>query len=146
MVVAQFAFGTDVKEAVATIEANVAKAGLPATVDPTVQALNINASPVIIASIAATSPDGLDEAAAIANNEILPQIRGLDGVGSADLTGGLEPQIYVTLDPAKMAEAGVTNQQVIGILQANNLTLPSGQLPADRPEDSRLDDRRAELG
>jgi hypothetical protein len=28
-----------------------------------------------------------------------------------------------------MAEAGVTNQQVIGILQANNLTLPSGQLP-----------------
>jgi HAE1 family hydrophobic/amphiphilic exporter-1 len=73
LVVAQFAFGTDVKEAVATIEANVAKAGLPATVDPTVQALNINASPVIIASIAATSPDGLDEAAAIANNEILPR-------------------------------------------------------------------------
>jgi len=131
LVVAQFEFGTDVKETKATIEDNIARAGLPDTVEPTVQALNINASPVIVASIAATSADGLDEAAAIANNEILPQIRGLEGVGSADLTGGLEPQVFVTLDPAKMAEAGVTNQQVIGILQANNLTLPSGQLPAD---------------
>ena len=131
LVVAQFAFGTDVKEATSTIEANIAKAGLPANVEPTVQALNINASPVIVASIAATNPDGLDEAAAIANDVILPQIRGLDGVASADLTGGLEPQIFVTLDPTRMAEAGVTNQQVIGILTANNLTLPSGQLPAE---------------
>ena len=146
LVVAQFAFGTDVKEAVATIEANVAKAGLPASVDPTVQALNINASPVIIASIAATSPDGLDEAAAIANNEILAQIRGLDGVGSADLTGGLEPQIYVTLDPAKMAEAGVTNPA--------GHRRPPGQQPdasvrsasGRGPEDPRIDDRRAEFG
>ena len=131
LLVAQFSFGTDVKEATSTIEANIAKAGLPESVEPTVQALNINASPVVIASIAATSADGIDEAAAIANDVILPQIRGLEGVGTADLTGGLEPQVFVTLDPAKMAEAGVTNQQVIGILQANNLTLPSGQLPAE---------------
>ena len=54
LVVAQFAFGTDVKEAQAAIEENIAAAGLPDGVEPTGQALNINASPVIIASIAAT--------------------------------------------------------------------------------------------
>jgi hydrophobic/amphiphilic exporter-1 (mainly G- bacteria), HAE1 family len=43
LVVAQFAFGTDVKETRAAIEANLQAAGLPQTVEPTVNALNINA-------------------------------------------------------------------------------------------------------
>ncbi len=59
LVVAQFSFGSDVKEIRAAIEQNLQNAGLPPTVSPTVTALNINASPVIIASIAATSEDGL---------------------------------------------------------------------------------------
>ena len=37
----------------------------------------------------------------------------------------------MTLDPKKMAAAGITSQQVVGILQANNLTLPSGQIATD---------------
>ena len=131
LIVAQFSFGTDVKETQAAIEENINRASLPDAVEPTVQALNINSSPVIIASISATNPDGLDEAAAVAKNEIVPQILSLEGVASADLTGGLEPQVYVTLDPTKMAEAGVSSQQVLGVLQANNLTIPSGQLSTD---------------
>src|SRR5206468_8688895 len=42
-----------------------------------------------------------------------------------------EERVVLTLDPVKLAAAGITSQQVVGILQANNLTLPSGQLPAD---------------
>jgi len=84
LVVAQFEFGTNVKETRATIEENIRSLGLPAGVDPTVSALNINASPVIIASIAATSETGLDRAAEIATSEILPAIQALDGVASAD--------------------------------------------------------------
>ena len=66
LVVAQFAFGTDVKELRATIEQNLQNAGLPSSVSPQVTALNINASPVIIASIAATSDTGLTDAARVA--------------------------------------------------------------------------------
>ena len=55
IVVAQFQFGTDVKEARSTIEQNVQAAGLPKAVVPQVSALNINSSPVIIASVAGTS-------------------------------------------------------------------------------------------
>ena len=53
LVVAQFSFGTDVKATVAAIKDNLRRRGLPASVEPNVSALNINASPVIIASIAA---------------------------------------------------------------------------------------------
>ncbi len=58
IVVAQFEFGTDVKEVRSTIEQNLQTAGLPQTVSPQVAALNINASPVIIASVAGVDGNG----------------------------------------------------------------------------------------
>jgi len=128
LVVGVFSFGTDVDEVQAAIDENLAAAGLPEAVEPQVSALNINAAPVIVASIAATSEDGLDEAAELARTAIVPEVAALEGVASADLTGGLEQQLLVTLDPAKLAGAGVSTQQIQGVLQANNLTFPSGQL------------------
>jgi HAE1 family hydrophobic/amphiphilic exporter-1 len=130
LVVAEFSFGTDVKEAETAIQENVTSAGLPDGVEPTVSTLNINASPVIIASIRAVSEDGFERAAEIARREILPNILGLEGVAGADLTGGLEPSVMVTLDRQKLTDAGVSVQQIVGVLQANNLTFPSGQLPS----------------
>ena len=76
IVVAQFEFGTDVKEARSTIEQNLQLAGLPNSVTPQVSALNINASPVIIASVAGTSQDGLDAATEVARTEIVPALQG----------------------------------------------------------------------
>ena len=128
LVVGVFSFGTDVDEVEAAIQENLAAAGLPEAVEPEVSALNINAAPVIVASIAATSEAGLDEAAEVARTEIVPEVAAIEGVASADLTGGLEPQLLVTLDPDRLAEAGVSTQQIQGVLQANNLTFPSGQL------------------
>jgi HAE1 family hydrophobic/amphiphilic exporter-1 len=129
LVIAQFSFGSDVKETLATIQENIRSAGLPEGVEPQAQALNINAAPVIIASIAATSEDGLNRAAEIARTEILPELRAIDGVARADVTGGLTDQFMVTLDPDALADAGVSTAQIVGILGANNLTLPAGQLP-----------------
>jgi HAE1 family hydrophobic/amphiphilic exporter-1 len=130
LVIAQFSFGTNVKDTLASIEQNMQGAGLPDGVDPQTTALNINAAPVIIASIAATSEDGLAEAAGIARSEIVPELLGIEGVESADITGGLEQRVVVTLDPDKLAVSGISAQQVSGILAANNLTFPAGQLPS----------------
>ena len=58
LVVALFSFGTDVDAVEAEITDNLRNAGLPANVEPQVTALNINAAPVIISSIAAKSEDG----------------------------------------------------------------------------------------
>ncbi|MEO6350891.1 MAG: efflux RND transporter permease subunit [Candidatus Limnocylindrales bacterium] len=131
LVVAQFEFGTNVKETRTAIEESLRGIGLPQGVEPAVRSLNINASPVVIASIASTTDEGLARAAQIASDEIVPGLEALDGVNSADLTGNLEQQLLVTLDPVAMAQAGVSTQAVTGVLQANNLTIPSGQLQAD---------------
>ena len=134
LVIAQFEYGTDVKEALAAIEEGIADAGLPDGVDPTASALNINASPVMIASIGATSEDGLEAAAEIARTEIVPEIAAIEGVSRADVTGGLETRLTITLDPDKLAESGVSVAQLTGVLTANNVTFPSGQLSDDGTE------------
>ena len=131
LVISQFSYGTDVKATTQAIQDAIAKANLPASASPTVQALNINSSPVVIASIASTGNAGLDEVGRIARTEIVPEIQGIEGVARADLTGGLEQRVFITLDPAKLAAASITTQQIVGVLQANNLTVPSGQLPSD---------------
>jgi HAE1 family hydrophobic/amphiphilic exporter-1 len=131
LVVAQFSYGTNVKEALAAIEDGLADAGLPDAVEPAVSALNINASPVIIASIAATTEDGLEAAAELARTEIVPEIAAIEGVSRADVTGGREQRLLITLDPDALAATGVSVSQISGVLSANNLTFPSGQLSAD---------------
>ncbi len=131
LVVAQFEYGTNVKDATAAVSEGVAKAGLPQTVEPNVSALNINASPVLIASLAAPTQEGLERTAEIARTEVVPELLAIDGVSRADVTGGLESRLMVTLEPAKLAANGMSAQQVVGVLQANNLTVPSGQLVED---------------
>jgi hydrophobic/amphiphilic exporter-1 (mainly G- bacteria), HAE1 family len=128
LVIAQFSYGTDVKATKAAIESNLQQAKLPSNVTAQVTALDINASPVIIAAVAAQNGTTLADAGAIVSKEIQPALLGLQGVASVDVTGGEEQQVVITLDPAKMADAGVTASQVTGILTANNLTVPSGQI------------------
>ncbi len=128
LVVAEFSYGTDVKATQAAIAQNVAALKLPQAVTPQVTALDINASPVIIASISGSGPNGLATAAQVAAAEVVPALQGLDGVASVDLAGGLASRLVVTLDPTKMAAAGISIDQVEGVLSANNLTLPAGQL------------------
>jgi HAE1 family hydrophobic/amphiphilic exporter-1 len=130
-VLAQFDYGTDLDKATAAIEANLRTASLPQGVDPTVGAFNFNSAPVVVASVSAQGSTDLEEAAAIARNEIIPELQAIPGVASADLAGGLEDRLVVTLDPRKLAAAGITMQQAIGVLQANNITIPGGELPTD---------------
>ena len=131
LVIAQFQFGSDVKEIRATIEQNLQNAGLPNTVEPSVTALNINSAPVIIASIAATTDDGLDEAAQVAKDDIVPALLGIEGVATVDVSGGEEQRVLITIDPQKLTASGVTMAQVTGVLAANNLTFPSGSVSSD---------------
>ena len=129
--VAQFDYGTNLDEAVATIEENLRSTPLPDGVEPTVGSFDFNAAPVVVASVSAQGETSLDQAAEIARTELIPELLSLPGVASADLAGGLETRLEITLDPDKLSEAGVSVQQVTGILQANNLTLPGGQLSVD---------------
>ena len=76
--------------------------------------------------------DGLEAAAEIARTEIVPEIAAIDGVAQRGRDRWpRDSGSSITLDPDKLAAAGVSVAQVIGVLTANNLTFPSGQLSDD---------------
>ena len=133
LVVAQFSFGTDVKE-IRALDRAEHPGGGPARrpSNPTVAALNINPSPVIIASIAATTPDGLSEAARIAQDR--------DPAGPPRHRGrrqrrrqrrrraaGRRSRSTRRSSPRRTS----SQAQVVGVLTANNITIPSGQVQGD---------------
>ncbi len=125
IVVAEFSYGTDIKATVADVEASLRSAGLPFGISPLVTTLNINAFPVLSFTIQAS---GSTEVGALVRDEVVPELAGLPGVASVDTAGGDLERVEVTLDPLKLAAAGIGAQQVSGVLQANDLTVPSGTI------------------
>ncbi len=119
--------------------------GLPGSVDRRSSALNINASPVIIASIAATSEDGLEAVAEIARTEIVPEI--LASTASPAPTSPVvsSSSSSITLDPAKLAESGVSVAQIVGCAAGQQPDVPVRSALQRRDPDPRLDDRDAHL-
>lgn len=126
---AQFAYGSDVKEIVRQIEAAIDGSRLPAGVTPVVRNFNINSAAVVIATLTPKGDTTLTELATLAQSELMPSLRGISGISAADLSGGSETQAYIQLDAAKLAATGVSMSQIQGLIQANNLTYPGGQLP-----------------
>jgi len=126
---AQFAYGSDVKEIVRQIQAAIDSSRLPTGVTPVVRNFNINSSAVVIATLTPKGGTTLTELAGLAQRELMPSLRGIAGVSAADLSGGSETQAYIQLDAAKLAATGISMSQVQGLIQANNLTYPGGQLP-----------------
>ena len=131
VVVAQFSYGTDVKGTQTAIEQALGGVQLPNSVTPRVTALDINATPVITAAIQGVNGTTPDQVSQLAQSVVVPGLQGISGVGQVSLTGGADRVVQVTLDPAKLTADGISVQQVSGVLQANNVTIPAGSLSQD---------------
>ena len=129
-VTVQFEYGTDNDEATVSMEEAIAALGLPDGVAPVVSALNINASPVIVAAISSESAS-LTELGRIAADLIVPELEGIAGVGDVEINGGLAERVTITLDPVALGASGIGVQQIQGALAAANVTIPSGELPSE---------------
>ena len=129
-ITAQFEYGTDVDEATAAMEEAIASLTLPEGVDPAVSALNINASPVVIAAISSETAT-LSELGQIASDQIVPELEGISGVGDVEITGGLEDEVTITLDPVALAQSGIAYPQIQAALAASSVTIPAGELPSE---------------
>ncbi len=128
LVVARFSFGTDLKETLSTIGTQLDAASLPEGVDPRVTALNLNDQPIIVATIAPAEGADPIEAARIAREVVAPEIRSIEGVSAADLSGGATAVVSIRLDPTAMADTGISVAQVQGVIAANQVTIPSGTI------------------
>ncbi|MCK8784358.1 multidrug efflux RND transporter permease subunit [Roseomonas sp. NAR14] len=127
-----FRLGTDPDRAQVLVQAAVASAGprLPEEVrryGVTTRKIATDRLMVIFVS----SPDqSLDQL--YVSNYALRQVRDellrIDGIGDIDMQGARDYAMRLWLDPGRMAQAGVTAEDVVAAVQAQNAQVAGGQL------------------
>ena len=129
MVVLQLEWGSNMDEAVNDVRSYVdmTKSNLPDNCGtPMIFKLSTSAMPVTQYSITAdeTYP-GLDK---ILNDEVIPQLNQIDGIGNISLSGAPDRYVYIDIDQQKLDAYGLTIEQVGNVVSANNLNLSSGTI------------------
>ncbi|KNZ70995.1 acriflavin resistance protein [Thermincola ferriacetica] len=98
--------------------------------DPVVYKQDINDQPVLIMALQSKRP--LYETKKMAEDMIKDRLQKIAGVADVSVVGGQKREIVVSVDKAKLAGYGLSLNQIINRLRAENLNQPSGRL--DRPE------------
>ena len=131
IIVVQYNFGTDINQASQMLTQHItqAQASLPSGVTPQVQTFSVDSLPVI--QLAVTSSQDPVTLAAQVKQEVVPVLEGINGVANASVTGVEQQTVSVNLDLKKMQGDELTLSQVEGVLQANNITLPAGQITSN---------------
>lgn len=128
VILVSYNFGTDLDKASQTLtqQINRIQSTLPTNVTPQVQTFNINDQPII--QLAVTSSQDTPTLATNLKNNIVPVLQGISGVANVNVTGVRTQIVSVALDLTKVKNQGLTATQIQSVLQANNSTLPAGQL------------------
>ena len=93
---------------------------------PVIFKLSTSSMPICQYSITADETyAGLDK---ILNDEVVPQLNHIDGIGNISLSGAPDRYVYVNIDQEKLDAYGISLEQVGQVVTANNLNLSSGTI------------------
>jgi CzcA family heavy metal efflux pump len=125
----EFKTGVDIDSAFQKVRAEVdkAKGDLPADVeDPMLIEINISDFPMMLVNV--SGKYGLDRLKTVGDG-LKDRLEEVPGVLAADLVGGLEREIQIYLDPARLEHYGLSVDQVIMRVQQEHRSTPAGNLP-----------------
>lgn len=93
---------------------------------PTIIPLDPQSRPIM--TLAASGDRTLLELKELCEDLIKPRLEQIEGVGSAEITGGVEREIQIQADPRKLALYGLTVEQVASRVDAFNRNLQGGTI------------------
>lgn len=135
MVVVKFNWGTNMAEVTNDIrdKLDLATRNLPDEADkPIIFKFNNSNIPVLVMGVYANeSWEKLDR---IVDNRIIDQIKRIPGVATALRRGGDIRAIKVKLNREKLKAIGITGNQIVNILRAQNINIPGGTLKSETIE------------
>ncbi|MGH7471125.1 MAG: efflux RND transporter permease subunit [Longimicrobiales bacterium] len=129
MVVLRFAWGVDMDFAALNVRERVdqIRDALPEQAErPVVLRTDPRSEP--IAAISVSGPTNLWSLKELAESVYRRRLEQLEGVAQALVTGGLEREIHVDIDLARLESYGITIQQVSTALDRANQSAPSGSI------------------
>jgi multidrug efflux pump subunit AcrB len=125
----EFRIGTPIDRAVADVRNSVTQVqvDLPADIQPpVVQQVRMDGGPIVYYDVSASgmTPQALSW---FIDNTISKRLLTVPGVAQVTRFGGVDRQIRVELDPARMQALGITASQVNDQLRDLNIDMPGGQ-------------------
>ncbi len=130
----EFRAEEDLKDAIRRLRDEVenAKAELPAdATDPRVSEVSFSDTPVWTFVI--TGPYDNFTLRKYAE-DIEAELKKISGTNRVDISGGDETEISISFAPQKLQQYGLSMDQVINVIKANNLTLPLGTIELSKFE------------
>ncbi|TVP74921.1 MAG: efflux RND transporter permease subunit [Gemmatimonadales bacterium] len=120
----------DVKDQVDAIRAQLPDGSDP----PVVQKFDIDQFPIL--NVALSGPQGADLLFELADDDIRERLSRVEGVADISVLGGREREVEVLVDPERLEAFDVTLPQIVDLIRAENVTVPSGQLRDDESQTS----------
>ncbi len=125
-----FKLGTNMNAAVEDVRGSIetARGLLPRDVEnPIVAKSNTEGMPILYLTFYHPSYNAR-ELSDYVDKYVVPAFETVDGVGQVQVLGKRITAMRVSLDPAKMAGAKVTVDEVVGLLRDQNASIPSGRI------------------
>ncbi len=131
VITVSFNYGTDLNQAQQTLSQSInrVQSSLPSGVTPQVQLFSIADLPII--QLAVTADEDQQTLASQLKHDTIPSLEQINGVGNVTVTGIQDQIVTVTLNLDKLEADGLTVSQVQGALQANNISLPAGDVSSN---------------
>ena len=129
-IVAQFGLKSSRTEDLVEVQRRMqaAQSQLPSDLTtPRIETIDPGESAVV--SLAVTSKSlSTGALSALIQNQLIPAIEQVPGVGYVQANGIVTPSLQVEVDPAKLRDQNLTINDVIGAIAVNNIRLPGGIL------------------
>ncbi|MGI5836979.1 MAG: efflux RND transporter permease subunit [Chloroflexota bacterium] len=139
LVVIEFSMETDPKRAFDDVRdrINIIRNALPSDIDePLIHKMDMSASAMMTIAIAdASGVRSPEELRTIVDDVIKPRIERVNGVASAEITGGRVRQIHVDLRLDRLKAYAIPPYQVLQAIHGENLDVPGGRISNGRAEE-----------
>jgi len=127
----EFAWGTDMDFAMLHTREKLDSVQLLDDVeDPTIIPLDPQSKPIMIMSISGSR--SLLELKEFSEELVKPRLEQIEGIGSAEIAGGVEREIHIEVDPQYMSLYGLTIEQISQRIDAFNRNLQGGTIRKGR--------------
>ena len=129
MVMAEFDYDDGTEEVVRSVQLGVDQAapGLPEDVEPHVMSFGTDDVPVVMLAVSATEGSEQDLVEPL-DNQLIPELEGIDGVRAVSLTGERESSVMVTPDDDELAEHELSVPELAQALESSGVVSPGGEI------------------
>lgn len=122
----EFDYGTDLDQATAAVREALNEVTLPdGAQKPTISKFSLSSFPVVSLSASDSSSD-LEGLTKNIEDEVVPELEKIPGVASVSVSGQYVKEVQLTFNKEKMAQLGLTEDTVKGIVQGSSVRVPLG--------------------